>query len=106
MEIKLTKEADKLLAVMYKEYLARRKEGQGKGSASHFEGTYLAGLTPISAWPEENLYDAINELKRKGLAKAYITGDCELSEEAIAIMEDRFADGLAAVSSYLVQLIP
>ena len=31
MEIKLTKEADKLLAVRYKEYLSRRKEGQGKG---------------------------------------------------------------------------
>lgn len=105
MEIKLTKEADKLLAVMYREYLARRKEGQGKQSAGRFDDMYLAGLSPISAWPSEDLSCALNELEEAGLAKVYITGDCELTDAAVAIMEDRFTDGLAAVAGYLVQLI-
>lgn len=105
MEIKLTKEAGKLLAVMYKEYLSRRKEGQGKGSAKYFDWMYLAGLTPISAWPEGDLSDALNELKRHGLATVYITGDCELSDDAIAILEDRFVDGLVAVTAYVSQLM-
>ena len=106
MEIKLTKEADKLLAVMYNEYLTRRKEGQGKSSARCFEETYLAGLTPISAWPEEDVFDAINELGRKGLAKVYISGSCVLTDDAIAILEDRFVDGLKEVAQHIVQLIP
>ena len=105
MEIKLTKEADKLLAVMYREYLSRRKEWQGKGSAKDFDWMYLAGRTPISAWPEGDLSDALNELKRHGLATVYITGDCELSDDAIAILEDRFVDGLVAVTAYVSQLM-
>lgn len=106
MEIKLTKEADKLLAVMYSAYRARRKEGQGKSTARHFDGMYLASLPPCCDWPEEDFSGAMHELSRSGLVVENIIGDCDLSEKAVSILEDRVTDGLVDAASFVAQFIP
>ena len=106
MEIKLTKEADKLLDVMFSVYRARRKEGQGKRAAARFDGMFLEEMHPFCTWPAGDLDDALNELSENGFVDAYVTGDCALTSSAIAFFEDRIADGFKEVTSYLSQFLP
>lgn len=106
MDVKLTKEADKLLTVMYREYLNKRKAGQPKSSAKEFEYDYLNSMEPFNAWPDGDFSETLRELASKNLIKVYIGGDSELTDDTIATMEDRFVDGFKSIASYLSQFIP
>ena len=106
MEVKLTKEADKLLTVMYREYLNKRKAGQPKSCAKEFEYDYLISMEPFNAWPDGDFSETLRELASKNLIKVYIGGDSELTDDTIATMEDRFVDGFKSIASYLSQFIP
>ena len=65
MEVKLTKEADKLLTVMYREYLNKRKAGQPKSCAKEFEYDYLNSMEPFNAWPDGDFSETLRELASK-----------------------------------------
>ena len=106
MDLKLTKEADKLLAVMYKEYLEKRKHGLSKSDSREFEAYYFDKIATFSSWPAGDLSDSMNELRENGLIKMYIDGSCSLNEIAIATAEDRLKDSVVAGGSYLAQFIP
>ena len=106
MEVKLTKEADKLLTVMYREYLNKRKAGQPKSCAKEFEYDYLNSMEPFNAWPDGDFSETLRELASKNLIKVYIGGDSELTDDTIATMEYRFVDGFKSIASYLSQFIP
>lgn len=106
MEIKLTKEADKLLLAAYHEYLSRRRAGLTRSNSRCFADGYWSTRAPFDAWLPGDLYDVECELVRKGLLARHITGETALKDDAIAILEDRFSDGLKSLTSYISQLIP
>lgn len=105
MDIKLTKEADQVLSFMYQEYLSKRKEGKSKSDSRRSDTNRLESLAPFNSWPDGDFSEALCELKQKGLIKRNIVGDCELLDDTIAILEDRFVDGLKSVTAFLAQFI-
>ena len=106
MDVKMSKEADTLLSVMYSIYKARRKEGVSKSSAKEFEPDALLSVEPLKHWNTDDLAEARTELKRNGFVKTSVIGESELTETAIAIMEDRIKDGLIAGAEFLSNFIP
>lgn len=105
MDIKLTKEADQILAILYQEYLSKRKERKSKYDSRRNDTDHLESLAPFNSWPDGDFSDALCELGRKKLIKIYIGGDCELLDDTIAILEDRFKDGLKSIAKYLAECI-
>jgi hypothetical protein len=98
LDVKLTKDADKMLCEIYAAYLNRRSTGDSKSSAIDF--------TEPSAWPDPSWdtpdgSSAISELKRAGMLKVYITGGFRLNDEAIIYMENRFKNGVSEVLDWL-----
>ena len=106
LDIKMSKEADALLSVLYAAYKSRRKEGMSKSSAKEFDPDFFQDVEPLSNWNADDLSEARVELKSNGLVKTSIVGECELTENAIAIMEDRVKDGLLAGAEFVSKFIP
>ncbi len=105
MDVKLTKEADQVLAMLYQQYLSKRKEGKSKYDSRRNDTDHLESLAPFNSWPSGDFSDALCELARKDLIKLYISGDCELLDDTIALLEDRFTDGLLSLSKYFAEFI-
>lgn len=106
MGVKMSKEADTLLSVMYSIYKARRKGGMSKSSAKEFDPYILQSVEPLKHWNTDDIAEARIELKRNGFVKISVIGESELTESAIAIMEDRIKDGLIAGAEFLSNFIP
>ncbi len=94
MEIELTKNAKKSLAILYKEYCMRLKEGQSKESASSF--------SPCPA----NIEEDIDELVENGLIETDIIGNLELTKAAIVFMENKTMKTIKEWLSFGAQFIP
>ncbi len=99
----LSKDADKLICLIYKEYLSRRKQGEIKRSARYFP--------KISKWPDSflvfsnsDLYDTLIELKRAGYIRCYIDASFALEDAGIIYMEQRFPKGISQVLDWLGKL--
>lgn len=104
--IELTKDADKLLCVLYKEFLTRRNDGFSKSDAARFEDGTLKTFKPIARWVESDISDAMLELARADYLRITIGGDCNLKDEAIIYMEKRFKNGVKDVAAFISQFIP
>lgn len=104
--VTLTKDADKLICVLYKEFLARRKKGTSKADARHFPDGTIESFDPISKWLPSDVSDAMLELARADLLRITIDGDCNLTDSAIICMENRFKDGLKEVLVFISNFIP
>lgn len=106
MDVKMSKEADTLLSVMYSIYKARRKEGMSKSSAKEFDPYILQSAEPLKHWSTDDIAEARVELKRNGFVKISVIGESELTENAIGAMEDRVKDGLLAGAEFMSKFIP
>lgn len=102
----LTKDADKMLCCLYKEYLQRIKLGNSKSSSSLFKMEYAKSDSVLSQWHNDDVYATRNELQRKGLLKTYISGNFVLTDNAIIYMENRFKNGLSEVVDLISKFIP
>lgn len=102
----LTKDADKIICCIYKEYLERRKSGRSKSDAKEFEANFYQNIKSISNWDSDDISDTLHELKNVGFLKMYITGDFSLNNEAIVYMENRFKNGLAELTDFISKFIP
>ncbi len=80
MEIKLTKESRKVLKSIYDIYCKRRKTGQSKSASVYFDADSSDRI--------EGFNDAISELSNAKLLKIFITGDFEITDQAIIFMEN------------------
>ena len=104
MSVSLTKDADKAICSIYREFLSRRDTGMDKKLAVEFKNPY--------AWPSSfsdgiSLTDfktALQELKRAGLVSTSVTGGFILSDAGIKYMEDRCPNGIAQVPDWLGKL--
>ena len=104
--MQLTNDAEKMLCSLYKVYLNRRKDGFTKAESREFEESYFHANEPFSKMDIDDVYDTMQELYRHGYLFMDITGNCELTTEAVARLESRFKNGLVDVLSFLAQLIP
>lgn len=101
MEINLTKDADKAICLIYKEYLSRRKSGSPKKVAKDFSAR--------DHWPESfssefgfcDFLETLDELKSEGFIKRYMGGGFQLEDLGIVYMEERFPNGIAQVLDWL-----
>ena len=106
MDLSITKDSDQMLCLLYKEFLRRRKDGISRTAARHFVDGTISQIPPLDTWPEADISDAMVELSRANLLRITIGGDCDLKDEAILFMENRFKNGLKDVLSFLSQFIP
>ena len=104
-DIQLTKDADALICVIYKEYLKKRESGIAKGEAKWFGGSDDLQKTFLPKWTPEDVDETCLELQRANLLACQCAdntvSECILSDSAIIYMERRFTNGLRGVLDYL-----
>ena len=99
----LTKDADKLICLIYKEFLDRRKSGTPKRQAKDFAEPD-EWPSSFSEFDEYDMADTLSELKKAGFLKLYIHGGFQLEDRGIIYMEQRFPNGLAQVVDWLCKI--
>ncbi len=105
MDVDLTREAQKMVAAAYKEYLKKRKAGVSKANAKLFSEDELYNKYFKSMLLAD--YDeTVREMCRAFGCKMYINGGFMLSDDAIIYMENRFKNGITDTLSFLAQFIP
>lgn len=106
----ITKDAKKLLLLMYKEYQRRRKKGMTRSDAMFFCGadTIKEDLLPDELLQDVN--DYIRELHRAGYVTANYADNtvwlCELTTEAIMKIENLPADTLRSIADFIGNFVP
>ena len=107
-EIKLTKDADALICVLYKSYCEKRQSGQSKPNAKHLGCADEIRSRLVPKWTLADVEDTCWELKRAGLLKTLDADntvyDAWLTSEAVIYMENRFKNGLSEFLNYLEQI--
>lgn len=103
-DILLSKDADKTLCLIYKEYLSRRKNNVCKSDASCFRASELENLFPNVN--QRDFMTDLNELKKNNLVKLFIEGSFILNSDAIVYMENRFKNGLIEVTDFISKFFP
>lgn len=99
--MELTKNADKVLCVIYKIYLKRIKDGVGMEKASLFEYDFTKEDKAFTKMEESAIFMALSELGDAGYIRRYTDGGFLLNRSAVVKMENRFSDGMKEVLSYI-----
>ncbi len=100
----LTKDADKLICCIYKEYLEKCKSGMSKSQAKEFDGNFYLNVKTLSKWNSADVSDTLQELHDKKLILKNVIGDFKLLDSAITYMENRFKNGLSEVMDFISSL--
>lgn len=106
----LTRDAQKLLCSMYRQYLEKRSSGSPKTDANYFGDTHLVHEVFCPSASFEDVDELIWELRRND----YILGDpgddilseISITSSGIVFMENRFKNGMKDVLSFLANFIP
>jgi hypothetical protein len=105
LEINLTKDADALICLLYKQYCQKLKDGVPKTQAKIFGGLEDIQKTIAPKWTLEDLDETCKELDRSGLLKCHYADNivwfAQLSDTGIIYMENRFKNNLDNVLDYL-----
>lgn len=100
----LSKDADKSLCLIYKEYLSRRKNNISKSSASLFDSFTFKTLFPDVN--QDDFISDLSELNKNKFIKLFVDGSFSLEVNAIIYMENRFKNGLTEVADFISKFIP
>ena len=107
-ELQLSKDADALICVLYKEYLQRRKQEIPKTEAVLFAGSDDIQKQFMTKWSVEDVDETCRELDDVGLLSCFVADDivCEttLVKDGIMYMENRFSTEIENVFSYIEKL--
>lgn len=106
MNVEITKDAEKMLVILYNVFLDRQKSGMSKRDARRFTNDYFLQEKPFAFMCRSDVTDARMELANSNLMSIYMGGDCELTDIAIVYLGNRFKNGLIDVLSFLAQFIP
>ena len=101
MDITLTKDADKLIFLIYKDYLERRENGLPKSSAKAYPERTDWPKTLTDHFSAEDVRDTLRELKNNGLTRNYLYGGFALTDQGIAYMENRFPNGVSQILEWM-----
>lgn len=107
-DMQLTKDADALLCVLYKEYLHRRDAGLPKVKSRYFGDSKFIQAALMQKWSLEDVDETCRELSRRKLLECYffdnLAAEVILTDDALACMERRFSNGLSSVLTYLERI--
>lgn len=110
MTAAITKDAEKLLCTLYKEYLERRKNGLSKSEANYFDSSDEINQRFFPEWTSDDTSDICWELKRANLIFCFpgddLANEVSLTSDAIIRMENRFKNGIVDVLKFLSNFIP
>lgn len=110
MDTILTKDAEKVLCAIYKDYLEKRKAGLSKSLANYWGTSHVIHETLLPEWLFENVDDTCRELSRSKMINCgwgdNIALYISISDIGIIYMENRFKNGLKDVVSFLSNFIP
>lgn len=100
MSAKLTKDSRRVLKSIYDIYCDRRKSGAPKSSAVRFDDPDFGG-------PQiDGFDDAKPELSNAGFIRCFITGDFDLTDDAIIFMENFTKDSILKWLEFGSSFIP
>lgn len=102
----LTKDAEKLICCIYKEYLEKHKSGIPKSKAKRFGINFYQDIKSLSKWSSEDISDTLQELHQNGYIKQDISGGFFLLDSAVVYMENRFKKGLEEITDFISKFIP
>lgn len=89
LKFQLTKDADRAICLIYKEFLNRRKSGLQKSRAKDF--SMPQSREPIySSMPQVDFNDALSELNSVGLIRLYRGHGFLLDDKGVLYMENAF----------------
>lgn len=110
MEITLTKDSEKLICLMYKDYLEKRKTGLSKSDANYFDNSHVIHEKLLPNWIFKDVNDICRELSRAGMIRCEWADNIaiyiSISDMGIAYMENRFKNGLNQVIDFVAKFIP
>lgn len=101
----ITRSADKVICLIYKEFLDRRDSGASIEDARDFSDQFCMSLPKPSAMNPADVETASQELNDAGYIKRYITGDFDLTNSGIIYLENRFGDNVKNVLDWIGKLI-
>ena len=103
--VRLTRDAGKLLAMMYERYLNSVADGVSRRDARFFVDSIQIRNLFLPDVDPDDVDDLVRELAAANMIHTHyfddICCDCELSPACIFLMENRFADGVKAVVEFL-----
>lgn len=110
MDFILTKDSEKLLCVIYKNYLEKRKSGISKSDANYYESSHVIHEKLLPKWSFSDVDDTCRELSRSGMINCSwgnnIAIGIKISDQAIYYMENRFKNGLSEIVDFIAKLLP
>lgn len=106
MDIELTREANALITVIYKDYLERRKNGESKSDAMKKFDSERIQRELLPTWSLQDVDATMSELSTNGLVNCWNAGGmiaytASLTSSGILYMEKRFERNLNKVLDYL-----
>lgn len=105
----LTKDSEKLICLLYKDYLEKHKSGLSKSSSNSFGSSHDIHERLCPDWIFEDVDDTCRELSRAGLLHCLwadnIAYHVTLSDSGIIYMENRFKNGLLGVVDFLSKFL-
>lgn len=106
----LTKDAKKVLYILYKEYSDRRKHGFSKSQSRNFSSTSSIHEQFLPDWDIDDLEEILRELGRNNFLNNFYADDtvynCNLSDYAISTMENQRAESLLNAADFISKFIP
>ncbi|WFR56421.1 hypothetical protein QA584_22835 [Anaerocolumna sp. AGMB13025] len=93
----LTKDADKLLCCIYKQYLESRKAGKSKFDSKKFYESFYKNDKHIGDWTDDDISETLIELHKSQYIRLDIAGNFMITDSMIIYMENRFKNGLLDV---------
>jgi len=110
MSATLTKDADKLLVLMYRRFLEAKKSGMSRANAKHMGGSDQIRELLLPANSREDVDELCFELSDAGYLDCApgddTIYDSKLTNAAIVLLENRFKDGIIGVLEFLSKFIP
>lgn len=100
----LSNDADKLICVVYKQYLHRRENNKSKSEATLFTLNDIQQVIPN--YNESDLANDLSELAHNNIIRLFIAGDFVLLPDGIIYMENRFKNGIKEVADFISKFIP
>lgn len=101
----MTRDSEKMLCCLYKEYLQRIKAGESKTDSKFFKAEYFSNDEVLSKWHPDDTASTRNSLGKLGLLKIHISGNFEFTDSGIEFMETRFKSDIEKVANHLAELL-
>jgi len=107
-EIKLTKDADALICVLYKRYLQNQKARVSEDIARSFGGSDSIQSALMHKWNIADIDETCRELHNAGLLNCFFidntVGEAELTNKGIAYMKGRSGRKASTIFNILERL--